>query len=186
MLNNITKLILILFFTIFTLFINSFITYLILIVTTCLTIIFSNITIKELIDKLLKIKYFYLLIIFAIFDINILFIIIKLTLIYIIFICYFKTTNLCSRYNTLYNLFKKIKIEKYTSNVILFIPTFIKEFKNISFLSISDIYNNTLDKLKALKTRFIGFDHSKIKFNTEDFASILVIVLFFIITLFAR
>ena len=186
MLNNITKLVLILFLSIFTISINSFITYLISLIITSLIVIFSNITLKELVNYILKIKYFYLLIIFIPFNINILYLIIKLTLIYLLFISYFKTTRLSTRYNTLYNIFKVFKIEKYTSSVILFIPTFIEEIKKNNIISFKDIIYNTLNKLKTLKLRFIGFDINKNVFNTEDLCSIMVIVLFFIITLIGR
>ena len=186
MLNSITKLILILILTIFTISINSFIAYLIAIIITSLVILFSNINYKEILDSLLKIKYFYLLIILIPFNINILYIIIKCTIIYLLFVCYFKTTRLSKRYNTLYNIFKKFKKEKYTSYVILFIPTFLKELKNITFLPFKDIISNTTNKLKTLNNRFIGFEHTKNSFNLEDYGSILVVILFFVIVLFAR
>ncbi len=183
--NNITKFILTILLILFTLFMNSFITYILVIITTSLIILFS-IDFKTLLYYLLKIKYLYLLLILVPFNINILYLLIKLTIIYIILICYFKTSTLANRYNTLYNILKKMKLEKYTSNIILFIPVLYKELKKISFVSLQNIFINTKDRLKTLSTRFIGFEHHSIKFNSEDFGIFLIVVLFFVITLYAR
>ncbi len=183
--NNITKFILTLFLIIFTLFINSFISHAIVITITLLVIMFTM-DFKQVLYYLLKIKYLYLLILLVPFYSLIISILIKITIIYLIMLCYYKTTPLAIRYNTLYNVFKKIKMEKYTSNVLLFLPTLYKEFKKIKFVSIKNIFNNTIDRLRLLKSRFIGFDHQSIKFGSDDFASLLIIVLFFILTLYAR
>ena len=184
--NNIFKLFLLIIYIISTLFINSFYPFVILIVITSLIVIISNINIKDLLNYLLKIKYFYLLLILVPFNINILYFILKLTLIYITYICYIKSTTLFKRYNTLYNILKIFSLEKYTSNTLLFLPIFLKELKNIKNISFKGIIYNTNKKLKTLSSRFIGFENQKETLYSWDFATILVIVLFFIITIYAR
>ena len=180
---NSLKLILFIIFTIVTLLTKSIYFYPVLIVITTLMVLVSNISIKELINYLLKIKYIYLLIIFAIFNINILFILIKLTIIYITYICYIKTTSLVKRYNTLYPIFKVFKLEKYTINFLLFLPLFYKELKNIKLIPFKNIISNVLNKIKVKSSRFIGFEFQKQKLCSMDYTVIAMIVLFFIIVI---
>jgi len=181
--NNILKLILFIIFTIITLINNSIYFYPILIIITTLMVLISNISIKELINYILKIKYLYLLLIFVPFSINILFLLIKLTIIYITYICYIKTTSLVKRYNTLYPIFKVFRLEKYTIYFLLFLPLFYKEIKNIKFISFKNIISNVLNKIKIKSSRFIGFDFQKQSLCSMDYTIIAILVLFFIIVI---
>lgn len=184
--SNIFKLLLFIFYIILTLFIKTVYPFIMLIIITTIIVIMSNISLKQLINYILKIKYFYLLLLFVPFSIKILYFIIKVTLIYIVYICYIKTTSLFKRYNTLYNILKPFKLEVYAYNILLFLPIFYKEIKNIKYLSLKSIIYNVNKKIKTLSSRFIGFENQKETFYSEDFSIILIIVLFFIITIYAR
>ena len=179
--NNIFKLILFIVFIIITIITNSIYFYPILITLTALIVLMSNIDIKEILRYLLKIKYLYLLIILVPFFPIILSILIKITIIYLMYICYINTTSLAKRYNTLYPIFKIFNLEKYTINFLLFIPLFYKELKNIKLMSLKNIINNVLNKIKIKSSRFIGFEFQKQSLGSIDYTLMLIIVLFFII-----
>ena len=183
--NEVSKLLLLVIFSVITIFINSFIGCLLLTIITIFIVMFSNLGL-DLINYLLKIKYLFLLFILGIFNINIVLVLYKLLIIYILCVCYVKTTPLITRYNTLYGLLKIFNLEKYTVNVLMFIPIFSKELKNIKVLPLNSILLNTKNKIKLLKTRFIGYEYKKFKLYSNDYAIITVLILFFILTIYAE
>ena len=183
--NEFSKLFLLVVFSIIILFVNSLIGSILLTIITLFIVIFSDLG-NEIIKCLLKIKYLFLLFLLGIFNINIVLILYKLLIIYVLVICYLKTTSLITRYNTLYGILKVFNLEKYAVNVLMFIPVFYKEAKNINKLPIKSILLNTKIKLDSIKTRFIGYEYNKLKLYSNDYAVLTVLILFFILTIYAE
>ena len=80
---------------------------------------------------------------------------------------------------------KVFDLEKYTSNIMLFIPTLKNEMKNIKFIPLTTIIKNTNMRLKHLSIRFSGIKLVSFRLSSDDYMVILILVLFYTLTIFA-
>ena len=178
--SSVSKLFLLFIFIINVLFLNSFISCAILTIIIGLVLVVSDMDYK----KLLKLKYFLPLFILGFISNSLLLILYKLFLILVLYI-YYTSIDLIVRYNALYKVLKVFDLEKYTSNIILFIPTLKKEIKNIKFIPFTTIIKNTNMRLKHLSIRFSGIKLYEFKLNNNDYMVILLLILFYTLTIFA-
>ena len=164
------------------LFITSIEANIIILIITLIQLLSSNITIKDIKELLFKIKYVFLLILLVPFNIYFLLILYKLLLIILLIYSYFKSTSICTRYIYLYNFLKIFKLNKYTINIIYFLPIFIDELKKyIKYCSVINIFNYTKNKLNKLKERFNYFDSLEINICYNDYILLIVTFVFTIL-----
>ena len=134
--------------------------------------------------KLLKLKYYLPLFILGFISNSLLLILYKIFLMLILYI-YYTDIDIVVRYNALYKVLKVFDLEKYTSNIVLFIPTLKKEIKNIKFIPLNTIIKNVNMRIKYLSVRFSGIKLIEFKLHSSDYMVILILVLFYTLTIFA-